>query len=65
LILLDLQLINFWRACMISWEAPSQFPHSFQPWLYHTWDCPKITSHYFNNFFFITICYSAPNPLWM
>jgi len=32
LILLDLQLINFPRACMISWEDPSRFPHFIQPW---------------------------------
>jgi len=31
LILLDLQLINFPRACTISREAPSRFPHFLQP----------------------------------
>jgi len=33
LILLDLQLINFPQACIISQEAPSCFPHFLQPWL--------------------------------
>jgi len=32
LILLDLQVINFPRACTISREAPSRFPHFLQPW---------------------------------
>jgi len=32
LILLDLQLINFPRACTISREPPSRFPHFLQPW---------------------------------
>ena len=36
LILLDLQLINFPRACTISREAPSRFPHFLQPWLWTT-----------------------------
>jgi len=35
LILLDLQLINFPRACTISQEASSRFPHFLQPWLLH------------------------------
>ena len=32
LILLDLQLINFPRACTISREVPSRFSHFLQPW---------------------------------
>jgi len=35
LILLDLQLINFPRACTISREAPSRFPHFLQPCSWH------------------------------
>jgi len=31
LILLDLQLTNFTRACAISREAPSRFSHFLQP----------------------------------
>ena len=34
LILLDLQLIDFSRACKISRLTPSWFPHFLQPWLH-------------------------------
>jgi len=63
LILLDSQLLNYPRACTISGEAPSRFPHFLQPCLQVLWSMVYSSFQPFCSRTFLNCLHCSWNPM--